>query len=66
MFDLSEKQKETIIKWKMSRNCLLGQGASGGRWTYSFTPTSLGLVINVIDNLIKEDNILDLTDYENW
>lgn len=38
-------------------------GASGGRLTYSFTPTSLGLIQKVRCACEAE---VDLTDYESW
>ena len=39
-------------------------GTSGGRYTYSFTPTSLGVVIVIEDNLFKRK--LDITPYHEW
>lgn len=39
-------------------------GAIGGGVTYSFTPTSLGLVIKVSCSGVKEQ--LDITDYDEW
>lgn len=39
-------------------------GAIGGSLTYSFTPTSLGTVVQVKHGLSGET--LDLSDYENW
>lgn len=39
-------------------------GAIGGRLTYKFTPTSLGVAIAVHDALTNEE--LDLTDYASW
>lgn len=39
-------------------------GAIGGRVTYSFTPTSIGLIIKVTYSLTNET--IDLTDYDNW
>lgn len=39
-------------------------GCSGGALTYMFTPTTLGLVVKVQNNLTSE--IIDLTDYESW
>lgn len=39
-------------------------GASGGDLTYMFTPTSLGIVVKVKYGLTEE--IIDLSDYENW
>ena len=39
-------------------------GAIGGGTTYSFTPTSLGVIVKVHDALTKE--VLDLSDYDSW
>ena len=39
-------------------------GAIGGVYTYEFTPTGIGLVIKVRNNLTKD--ILDLSDYDSW
>jgi hypothetical protein len=39
-------------------------GAIGGAYTYMYTPTGLGLIVKIKNNLTEE--ILDLTDYENW
>lgn len=40
------------------------QGAIGGRLTYSFTPTSLGVVAKVQCACGQGD--IDLSDYESW
>ena len=66
MFTLNKEEREKLLEWQKSRIPEKYSGASGGRWTYTFTPTSLGTVIKVIDNLITEDNELDLTDYDIW
>jgi hypothetical protein len=39
-------------------------GAVGGNLTYSFTPTSLGVVATVTD--VLTGNTIDLTDYLDW
>ena len=39
-------------------------GAIGGLFTYMFTPSSLGVIVQV-RNAITLDKI-DVTDYENW
>lgn len=39
-------------------------GAIGGDLTYSFTPTSLGVVVHVTNS--HTDETIDLTDYESW
>jgi len=49
-------------KRKMPENPNIG--AIGGLYTYSFTPTSIGTVIKIKNNLTQD--ILDLSDYEDW
>lgn len=66
MFSLDSSQKAKLFEWMESRNLGQYEGASGGRFTFSFTPTSLGVVTEVVDNLNKENNKLDLTDYSGW
>lgn len=39
-------------------------GAIGGRYTYCFTPTGIGCVVVVHDDLT--DSQLDVTDYSTW
>ena len=48
----------------LSENDPLPVGAIGGLYTYSFTPTGIGLVIKVTNNLTQD--ILDLSDYDDW
>lgn len=36
----------------------------GGRFSYTFTPTSVGVAVVVRDNLLNES--LDVTDYDLW
>ena len=63
MFKLTKEQDALIDKWleeKQPEYC----GAIGGRFTYQFTPTSLGINVVVIDNFDKTQ--IDVSDYENW
>jgi len=60
---LSEEQLKKLAKWKKKKKAK-NEGAIGGRYTYSFTPTGLGYVIKVRDNIDK--NEIDLTDVEDW
>ena len=39
-------------------------GASGGELTYSFTPTSLGMIVSVRHGVTKQE--FDFTDYDSW
>jgi hypothetical protein len=60
---LNLMQSEKLLGWDKKCN---GKptGASGGRFTYLFTPTSLGLVIKVKCNLCGDE--IDLTEYNEW
>ncbi len=63
-FELSPEQEEKFNKWKAGTEPFRYAGAIGGRYTYSFTPNSLGTVIKVTDSMTKKE--IDLSDYENW
>lgn len=63
MFELTPEQHAKLANWA-SRFPLKLTGANGGRFTYCFTPTSIGLVVKVIDNCTQEQ--VDLTKYDNW
>jgi hypothetical protein len=79
MFGLDEKQREKLNTWleEIKPEILEKQkglksaprdrpyyGASGGGITYKFTPTSLGIVIEVTE--YRTQKTLDLTDYDSW
>jgi hypothetical protein len=63
MFDLDKEQLEKLAEWK-GKHTKAFVGAIGGRYTYSFSPTSLGVVVKVKDEITKEE--IDLTDYLSW
>lgn len=63
MFELDHNQRKALNAWidtKEEKYC----GAIGGRYTYSFTPNSLGVGVIVTDNISKDS--IDLTDYGGW
>jgi hypothetical protein len=79
MFGFSEEQNRKIEIWQNEQDRKveemqkgthlehLGEayyGAIGGGYTYSFTPTGLGVVAKVTNNLTHEE--LDVTDYDAW
>lgn len=65
MFYLDDSQLKRISDWiKEKQKDNRSTGAIGGRFTYNFTPTTIGAVVVVIDNLTKEE--LDVSDYESW
>ena len=65
---LTEKQMKKLGEWKAEQEDILGKDscetAIGGAITYSFTPTNLGTVIKVRNDLTE--NEIDLTNYEDW
>lgn len=77
-FDIDAKTWARIHRFKNEHECSLPDasakdqketgerkrtGSIGGRWTYSFTPTSLGTAITVHCACGKEENV---TDYDSW
>lgn len=68
LYDLLDPyQQENIFNWDREhiRTCPIvnRQVAIGGRLTYSFTPSSLGLVIKVKCACGEE---IDVTEYRDW
>jgi hypothetical protein len=62
-FELDEDEQKKLDKW-LAKKDKRYSGAIGGRYTYSFTPTSLGVITKVTDSLDKDE--VDLTDYLSW
>ena len=63
MFNLDLKESEKLEQW-LKTLPEGAEGAIGGRITYLFTPTNLGVVIKVRDEISKQE--IDLTNYEAW
>ena len=66
MFCLTEDQENRVKEWmKDHRNeCTLDDaGAIGGRYTYEFTPTGLGMC-EVVKCVCGSE--LNVTDYDGW
>ena len=62
MFELDKEQIKKFNKWKKKQDKFGDYvGAICGRFTYSFTPTGLGVIVQVTNNLTKDK--LDLTDW---
>ena len=55
-----EQVANTWIETRSKEDC----GPIGGRWSYRFTPTSIGMLIAVVDNANGEE--LELTDYDSF
>jgi len=65
-FTLTDEQSRKIQDWKMEIEAAERRsvGAIGGRYTYEFSPTSLGVVEKVRDSLTNK--VLDVTEYGDW
>jgi hypothetical protein len=66
IFTLESKELKDAQKWIKSQMKKHGKniGTIGDRFSYRFTPTSIGVGISVIDNLSKEEK--NVTDYSCW
>ena len=67
MFDINEEQDKMLEVWVREQDTKTANkhcGCSGGAYTYCFTPTNLGMVVKVKNNITQEE--IDLTDYKNW
>ena len=53
-FPISEKEDKKIHEW-MDSLPEAGSGAIGGRFTYKFTPTSIGVIGTVIDGVTGKE-----------
>ncbi len=63
-FSLTEDQLEDATIWDLLHNCSARDGgAIGGRLTYTFTHTGIGVIEKVV---CACGEVLDLTDYESW
>lgn len=60
-FKLDEKQMEIFQEWKKKQEeKARTKDCTGFRYTFCFTPVSLGMCINVVDRVTKEE--LELTE----
>lgn len=64
MFELTAKEQDKLNIWMATKDLLIYTGTIGGRFTYQFTPTSLGVIVKVLDGLDKTE--IDLTDYSDF
>lgn len=67
MFDIGKAEGVKLRRWsrRHDKTCIYvkNQGASGGRTTYSFTPTTLGVITVVSCACGKK---CDITDYDSF
>lgn len=71
MFEVTEDQQVLAADFMKTHSCSLENdelggkkiGAIGGRFTWSFTPTGLGVIVNISCACGEKE---DLTDVESW
>ncbi len=64
-FELTDDQEKRVNEWIRDKHSF--GGAIGGEVTFSFTQTSIGMLQKVtFCGGTKKENVLDLTDYDNW
>ena len=72
-FDIEPEQVEKFKKWEKEQDMKVAAkqkksypnyGASGGAYTFSFTPTSIGVVVKACNSVSNES--IDLSNYDEW
>lgn len=64
-FKLDAEEQKLFDEWKVKQiKKSPGTATVGGRWTFHFTPTSIGIVVEATDNATGD--IIDLTCHNNW
>ena len=65
-FEVSGKELDDSQAWmkKQKKEHPHSGTTIGGRFSYRFTPTGIGVAVSVIDNITKEE--INVTDYGLW
>jgi len=64
-YQIDKEDLKKINKWKKEQELKdKSNFVSGERWSYIFTPGSLGNMIGVRDNILNEEK--DFTNYDYW
>lgn len=64
MFGINFTQARRITEWQEEHECsVTNEGAIGGQYTYMFTPTSMGEVLQVECACGSK---IDVTEYDLW
>lgn len=62
-FELTDEQERVANEWIETRD-REAHGPIGGRWSYRFTPTTVGACVYLVDNASGDE--LDLTEYDSF
>lgn len=66
-FTISNKEQKKIDAFLKKQDRIMRNvnvGAIGGAYTYHFTPTSIGVIIEIENTVTKEK--INVTDYDLW
>lgn len=64
-FTIDKEDIKKISKWvKKQRKKDSSNFALGERWSYIFTPTGIGTLLTIKDNILNEE--YEVTDISNW
>ena len=64
-FELDETQIKQFEKWKKKQTKKDSSNFTAGeRWSFTFIPSGIGLMIHVKDNITNDE--IDLTDWNNF
>jgi hypothetical protein len=65
IFELTDEEEELIDEWRREHECpyKYHDGAIGGRISYVFTPTGIGVVMGAECACGSK---IDVTNYEDW
>lgn len=73
IFSMDDIQLEKLRVWSEAQDKNVAEkqglakpnyGCNGGSLTYMFTPTSIGLILRVVNEYTHQS--IDLTDYNSW
>ena len=63
MFNLTDDEKLRIDKWRRKHKCKVRVATIGGRLTYCFTPTGIGVLAKVKCSCGKKIHLRDSKDW---
>jgi archaellum component FlaG (FlaF/FlaG flagellin family) len=66
-YEISEKEMEKFNNWRKKKIADNGgefyAGTVGGAWSFIFTPTGIGVIV---EGRCMDGETINLTDFDNW
>ena len=63
-FILSNIEEKNFVKFRNAQKQKYGTEGVSGTFTFAFTQTAIGIVVEAINNVTKDKK--DITDYDMW